>query len=171
MNETYEVGQKVIGFTCIDKKEISELNGTLYEFVHDKTKAKMIYMATSDRNKLFSVAFRTTPENDTGVFHILEHSVLCGSKKFPVKEPFVELMKSSMNTFLNAMTFSDKTMYPVSSRNEKDFLNLTEVYLDAVFAPAIYENDNIFRQEGWHYELRDKNEEASIKGVVFNEMQ
>ena len=171
MNETYEVGQKVIGFTCIDKKEISELNGTLYEFVHDKTKAKMIYMATSDRNKLFSVAFKTTPENDTGVFHILEHSVLCGSKKFPVKEPFVELMKSSMNTFLNAMTFSDKTMYPVSSRNEKDFLNLTEVYLDAVFAPAIYENDNIFRQEGWHYELRDKNEEASIKGVVFNEMK
>lgn len=109
------------------------------------------------------------PEDSTGVFHILEHSVLCGSEKYPVKEPFVELMKSSMNTFLNAMTYPDKTVYPISSRNDKDFLNLTSVYLDAVFAPKILENPNIFYQEGIHIELDEEN--SAYKGVVFNEMK
>lgn len=151
--------------------DVQELKGTLYEYEHEKTGAKLLYMKTDDRNKLFSVAFRTTPTDDTGVFHILEHSVLCGSKNYPVREPFVELLKSSMNTFLNAMTFPDKTLYPVSSRNEKDFLNLTSVYLDAVFYPQIYENPNIFYQEGWHYDYPEKNGDISYKGVVFNEMK
>ena len=121
-------------------------------------------------NKTFCVAFKTLPEDSTGVFHILEHSVLCGSAKYPVREPFVELMKSSMATFLNAMTFPDKTIYPVSSRNEQDFLNLAEVYLDAVFAPRILQDPNIFYQEGWHIEL-DENGAPLYKGVVFNEMK
>jgi Zn-dependent M16 (insulinase) family peptidase len=106
-------------------------------------------------NKTFAITFKTLPFDDTGVFHILEHSVLNGSDKYPVKEPFVELLKSSMQTFLNAFTAPDKTMYPVSSRNEKDFMNLMSVYMDAVFHPAIYTNPNIFYQEGWHYEIRD----------------
>lgn len=166
-----EKGDRVGGFICSGKQNITEVNGTLFEFEHEDAGSKLFYLQTGDKNKLFSVGFKTVPKNDTGVFHILEHSVLCGSEKFPVKEPFVELMKGSMNTFLNAMTFPDKTLYPVSSRNEKDFLNLTEVYLDAVFKPAIYKNPNIFRQEGWHYELRDEKDEASLKGVVFNEMK
>lgn len=169
--ENYQVNEILHGFRIERKREIPEQKGILYELTHIKTKAKLVYLSTDDANKHFSVTFKTLPENDTGVFHILEHSVLCGSDKYPVKEPFVELLKSSMNTFLNAMTFPDKTMYPVSSKNEQDFLNLTDVYLDAVFKPAIYHNKKIFEQEGWHYELRDQKDDVVYKGVVLNEMK
>ena len=165
-----KVGSKLNGFTVTRIREEKEIDGRLVEMVHDHSGAELVWVDNKDENKLFSISFKTLPENSTGVFHILEHSVLCGSDKYPVKEPFVDLLKSSMNTFLNAMTFQDKTMYPVSSRNERDFLNLTSVYLDAVFAPAILKNPNIFYQEGWHIE-QDENGELSYKGVVFNEMK
>lgn len=167
MNITKET--KICGFTVNRIRKNNELNGTLVEMSHDKTGAELCWLDNGEQNKLFSVAFKTLPEDSTGVFHILEHSVLCGSEKYPVKEPFVELMKSSMNTFLNAMTYPDKTVYPISSRNEKDFLNLTSVYLDAAFAPKILENPNIFYQEGIHIEYDEKN--PVYKGVVFNEMK
>ncbi len=166
-----QTGELLHGFQVTRVREIEELEGTLYEMEHKKSGAQLVWLSNKEENKLFSVAFKTIPNNDTGVFHILEHSVLCGSKKYTVKEPFVELLKSSMNTFLNAMTFPDKTLYPISSRNQKDFENLMGVYLDAVFAPAIYENPNIFYQEGWHYELRDSEAIPEYKGVVFNEMK
>lgn len=162
-------GTKICGFTVNRIRQNDEISGTLYEMSHDKTGAELCWLDNGEQNKLFSVAFKTLPENSTGVFHILEHSVLCGSEKYPVKEPFVELMKSSMNTFLNAMTYPDKTVYPISSRNDKDFLNLTSVYLDAVFAPKILENPNIFYQEGIHIEFDQEN--PVYKGVVFNEMK
>lgn len=164
------VNEVLHGFRVDRVRESAELRGTMIEMHHEKTGAQLAWLNNGEDNKLFCVAFKTLPEDSTGVFHILEHSVLCGSEKYPVREPFVELMKSSMNTFLNAMTFSDKTIYPVSSRNEQDFLNLTEVYLDAVFAPAILSNPNIFYQEGWHIEL-DENGQPLYKGVVFNEMK
>ncbi len=167
----FQQGDKLCGFTVARAREVSELSATLVEMTHDKTGAELCWMDSGDVNKLFSVAFKTLPEDSTGVFHILEHSVLCGSEKYPVKEPFVELLKGSMNTFLNAMTFPDKTMYPVSSRNKTDFLNLTGVYLDAVFAPRILKTPDIFYQEGWHVELTEAGGEASLKGVVFNEMK
>ena len=148
-------GQKLHGFTVNRVRRVDELSANLVEMIHDKTGAQLVWVDNKASNKLFSVAFKTLPEDSTGVFHILEHSVLCGSDKFPVKEPFVELLKSSMNTFLNAITFPDKTMYPVSSRNDQDFMNLTEVYLDAVFAPAILHNPSIFHQEGWHLEMEN----------------
>ncbi len=165
-----KVGSKVCGFTVTRIREEKEISGRLVEMTHDHSGAGLVWVDNGDVNKLFSITFRTYPENSTGVPHILEHSVLCGSDKYPVKEPFVDLLKSSMNTFLNAMTFQDKTMYPVSSRNEKDFLNLTSVYLDAVFAPAILKNPNIFYQEGWHIE-QGEDGKLSYKGVVFNEMK
>lgn len=165
-----QVGDQLHGFTVTRVRESEELQGRLVEMVFEKTGTELVWVDNGMENKLFSIAFKTLPEDSTGVFHILEHSVLCGSAKYPVREPFVELLKSSMNTFLNAMTFPDKTMYPVSSRNLRDFLNLTEVYLDAVFAPAILENPNIFYQEGWHIET-DENGAFSYKGVVFNEMK
>ena len=156
---------------CVDRvRESEELHGKMVEMHHEKTGAQLVWVDNGEVNKTFCVAFKTLPEDSTGVFHILEHSVLCGSAKYPVREPFVELMKSSMATFLNAMTFPDKTIYPVSSRNEQDFLNLTEVYLDAVFAPRILQDPNIFYQEGWHIEL-DENGAPLYKGVVFNEMK
>ena len=164
------IGSRLHGFTVKNIRPVEELSGSLVEMTHDKTGAGLVWMDNGETNKLFSVAFKTIPENDTGVFHILEHSVLCGSEKYPVREPFVELLKSSMQTFLNAMTFPDKTLYPVSSRNEQDFLNLTDVYLDAVFAPVVGKNPNVFYQEGWHIEL-DEAGKASYKGVVFNEMK
>lgn len=164
------VGQQLHGFTVTRVRSVAELNGTLVEMTHDKTGAELCWMDNGAENKLFSVAFKTLPEDSTGVFHILEHSVLCGSDKYPVKEPFVDLIKGSMNTFLNAMTFSDKTMYPVSSRNKQDYLNLMSVYLDAVFAPALLHNPNIFYQEGHHTELSEDGT-PSYKGVVFNEMK
>jgi len=150
---------------------LADCEGTLYLFEHQKTGAKLVWMQRKDTNKTFSITFKTTPSDDTGVFHMLEHSVLNGSRKYPVKEPFVELLKSSMQTFLNAFTAPDKTMYPVSSRNDKDFMNLMSVYMDAVFHPAIYTNPNIFYQEGWHYEIRDVKETPTYKGVVLNEMK
>ena len=159
------------GFRLISSREVADIGAILYEFEHEKTGARLAWMKSSEENKLFSVAFKTLPSDDTGVFHILEHSVLGGSKKYPVKEPFLEMEKGSMNTFLNAMTFPDMTVYPVSSRNEADFMNLTRVYLDAVFAPAIYEYPRIFEQEGWHLEWSGGEEKPFYKGVVFNEMK
>ncbi|MBR6050846.1 MAG: insulinase family protein [Clostridia bacterium] len=166
-----KVNDKIHGFIIEKERKSAELGGTLWQMRHEKTGAELIWLDNGETNKLFSIAFKTLPWDDTGVFHILEHSVLCGSDKYPVKEPFLDLLKSSMNTFLNAITFADKTMYPVSSRNEQDFLNLTRVYLDAAFCPSIYSNPNIFRQEGWHYEIRNKDDEQTFKGVVFNEMK
>ncbi|MDE5937348.1 MAG: insulinase family protein, partial [Ruminococcus sp.] len=138
---------------------------------HEKTGAELAWLNSDEENKLFSVSFKTVPEDDTGVFHILEHSVLGGSENYPVKEPFLYMLKSSMNTFLNAMTFPDKTMFPVSSRNNTDFMNLTKVYLDAVFKPEIYKNPCIFYQEGHHTEYRKTGDTPVYKGVVFNEMK
>lgn len=158
------------GFTLISSEHIPEVSGTLYMLEHAKTGAKVAYLDRDDRNMTFSIAFRTPPKDDTGVFHIIEHSVLCGSRKFPVKEPFVELLKGSLNTFLNAMTYEDRTVYPVASRCEKDFLNLTDIYLDAVFHPRMLECENIFRQEGWHYEYDGEADTLSYNGVVYNEM-
>lgn len=165
-----EKNTKLCGFTVTRIREEKELGGRLVEMIHDKTGAELCWVDNKALNKTFCIGFKTLPENSTGVFHILEHSVLCGSDKYPVKEPFVELLKSSMNTFLNAMTFPDKTIYPVSSRNKRDFLNLTSVYLDAVFAPALKHNPNVFRQEGIHTEF-DEEGNPSYKGVVFNEMK
>ncbi|MCC8100622.1 MAG: insulinase family protein [Clostridiales bacterium] len=164
-------GERLHGFQVKQIQPVDELEGTLYQLEHEQTGAQLAWLQRPEENKTFMVGFQTLPEDDTGVFHILEHSVLCGSKRFPAKEPFVELLKTSMNTFLNAITFQDKTVYPVSSRNETDFFHLMTVYLDAVFCPAIYENPDIFRQEGWHYELHDGKAQPTYKGVVFNEMK
>ena len=163
------VGLQLHGFTVTAVRDVPGKDAQLVEMLYEKTQTELVWYKSQESNKLFSIAFKTLPEDSTGVFHILEHSVLCGSDKYPVKEPFVELLKSSMNTFLNAMTFPDKTMYPVSSRNEQDFLNLTSVYLDAVFAPKILSNPNIFYQEGWHYE--PDGDGLRYNGVVFNEMK
>lgn len=146
-------GRKLHGFSVLSSEPLPEIDGTAHVLLHEASGAKLLYLENDDANKAFSITFRTPPANDTGVFHILEHSVLCGSEKFPVKEPFVDLLKSSMQTFLNAMTFPDKTMYPVASTNDQDLLNLMDVYLDAVLHPAIYAKRAIFEQEGWHYEL------------------
>ena len=159
------------GFSLVRTKELAELDAILYELVHDKTGAELIYINRRDENKTFAIAFPTPPENDTGVFHIIEHSVLCGSKKYPLKDPFAELLKSSLNTFLNAITYEDRTVYPVSSRCEKDFLNLVDVYMDAVLAPNLLENPSIFAQEGWHYEYDEESDTLSYNGVVYNEMK
>lgn len=167
----WQTGMTYSGFELISKQDVAELASKAFEFRHVKTGAKLLYLQNDDDNKVFSVTFRTPPQNSTGVPHILEHSVLCGSRKFPMKEPFVELVKGSLNTFLNAMTFADKTMYPVASQNDKDFRNLMDVYLDAVFFPCIYECPEILMQEGWHYELEDKKADLTIKGVVYNEMK
>ena len=166
-----EINKVYSGF-CLDRIErIDEINGTAYEMKHEKSGARLIYIDSPDSNKVFNIAFRTTPHNSTGVAHIMEHSVLCGSRKFPLKEPFVELVKGSLNTFLNAMTYPDKTMYPVASKNDKDFHNLMDVYLDAVLYPRVREDAEIVMQEGWHYELDRADDELTYKGVVFNEMK
>ena len=168
------IDQNLHGFTVRTSEPLPEIEGTAYTLVHGKSGARLLYLRNDDANKAFSIAFKTPPADDTGVFHILEHSVLCGSDKFPVKEPFVNLLKSSMQTFLNAMTFPDKTMYPVASTNEQDLLNLMDVYLDAVLHPAIYRKRAIFEQEGWHYELAEDEGEAApivFNGVVYNEMK
>ena len=138
---------------------------------HKKTGARVALLPKNDNNKVFYIAFRTPPEDSTGVAHIIEHTVLCGSRDFPVKDPFIELAKGSLNTFLNAMTYPDKTVYPVASCNEQDFKNLMHVYLDAVFYPNIYKEQNIFRQEGWHYEADSAEGEITVNGVVYNEMK
>ena len=157
------------GFEQTRQRRIDELDAVLHEYTHAASGARLCWLEREDENKSFCAAFRTLPFDDTGVFHILEHSVLCGSKQFPVKEPFVELMKGSLNTFLNALTFPDKTCYPVASRNSRDFLNLMRAYLDAVFFPSIHEKPEIFQQEGWHYELHDGI--LTRSGVVLNEMK
>ena len=158
-------------YTLIEEKFIDEINSNVKVYSHNKTKARIVTLKNDDPNKVFLIGFRTPPINSTGLTHILEHSVLCGSKKYPVKDPFVELLKSSLNTFLNAFTFPDKTCYPVASINDKDFKNLMDVYLDAVFYPRIYTKKEIFMQEGWHYELNDVNEDIFYNGVVYNEMK
>ena len=166
-----EVNDIVHGFKLLRREEVKETASTAYEFRHEKSGARLLYLQNKDDNKVFSISFRTPPEDDTGVPHIIEHSTLCGSRKFPLKEPFVELVKGSLNTFLNAMTYPDKTMYPVASCNDKDFQNLMDVYLDAVFYPAIYEQPEILMQEGWHYEIEKPDEPLRYSGVVYNEMK
>lgn len=163
-----DLRKNIHGFVFNEKKYVEEIKSDVYIGTHEKSGAKIMYVASDDDNKVFSISFKTVPEDDTGVMHILEHSVLNGSDKYPVREPFVELLKSSMQTFLNAMTYPDKTMYPVASCNEKDFENLMDVYLDAVFHPAIYNKKEIFLQEGWHYE---GGEDECFRGVVYNEMK
>lgn len=159
------------GFRLQDVNRVEEINSTAFLFEHEKCGARLLFLENDDDNKVFSITFRTPPSDSTGVAHIVEHSVLCGSRKFPVKEPFVELVKGSLNTFLNAMTFPDKTMYPVASRNDKDFRNLMDVYLDAVFYPQMHDHPEILMQEGWHYELEAAEQEITYKGVVYNEMK
>lgn len=160
-----------MAFKEIETKELPDIQsqGTIYK--HEETGAKVLHIQNDDPNKAFTIAFKTPPYNDNGITHILEHSVLNGSKKYPSKEPFVELIKGSLNTFVNAMTFSDKTIYPVASTNQKDFRHLMGVYLDAVFQPLFIENPQILAQEGWHYHLEDPTDELIYKGVVYNEMK
>ena len=181
------------GFAVLRTQPLPELGAVMHHLRHERTGLELVWLERDEVNRTFGIAFPTLPEDDTGVFHILEHSVLCGSERYPVREPFVELMKTSMNTFLNAMTFPDKTMYPVASTNDQDLLNLADVYLDAVLHPAIYRKRAIFEQEGWHYELGGDTEaeagdsvagdavaatEAAdgsarlvLNGVVYNEMK
>jgi hypothetical protein len=159
------------GYKVIEKRFVPEVNAECIYLEHEASGARLFKIAADDPNKTFCVAFQTVPETDAGTPHIMEHSVLNGSKNFPVKSPFDVLMKGSLNTFLNAMTGSDFTMYPVASMNDKDYFNLMHVYLDAVFNPLIYDDPRIFMQEGWHYELTDKDAPMTIKGVVYNEMK
>ncbi|HWR40696.1 MAG TPA: insulinase family protein, partial [Patescibacteria group bacterium] len=159
------------GFILNEVRWVEEIHSTAHLFRHEKSGARLLHLGNDDDNKVFSISFRTPPADSTGVPHIIEHSVLCGSRKFPVKEPFVELVKGSLNTFLNAMTYPDKTMYPVASRNRRDFRNLMDVYLDAVFYPNIYQQPEVLMQEGWHYELENRDSEITYKGVVYNEMK
>ncbi len=165
-----QIGTMIHNFRVNNVRNLPEIDAKLWELEHETSGARLVWLDRADENKAFGIAFKTIPEDSTGVFHILEHSVLGGSDKYPVKEPFVELLKSSVNTFLNALTFPDKTVYPFSSRNDKDFLNLLDVYLDAVLHPSIYHKPEIFRQEGWRYELRE-GEAPVYSGVVFNEMK
>lgn len=158
-------------YKVITEKHVNELNSDAVILEHKKTGARIFLLSNDDDNKVFCIGFRTPPSDSTGVPHIMEHSVLCGSEKFPVKDPFVELVKGSLNTFLNAMTYPDKTVYPVASCNEKDFQNLMDVYMDAVLHPNIYKEEKIFRQEGWHYEMESEDSPLTINGVVYNEMK
>lgn len=164
-------GDVIHGFKLIRKSLIDEINATASIFEHIKSGARLFNLQNDDDNKLFSITFKTPPEDDTGLPHILEHSVLCGSRKYPVKDPFIEINKGSLNTFVNAFTYPDKTMYPCASRNEQDFHNLMSIYLDAVLFPNIYDTPETLMQEGWHYELDDKDGEITYKGVVYNEMK
>ena len=163
--------EQLSAYQLITEKELTEMNSLGVVLRHKKTGARIFLMENDDENKVFCIGFRTPPGNSTGLQHILEHSVLCGSEKFPVKDPFVELVKGSLNTFLNAMTYPDKTVYPVASCNDKDFQNLMDVYMDAVLHPNIYREPKIFKQEGWHYELESLEKPVTINGVVYNEMK
>ncbi len=158
-------------YEVIEARPIDDLKSMSYLLKHKKTGARIALLSNDDENKVFYIGFRTPPEDSTGVAHIVEHTVLCGSREFPVKDPFIELAKGSLNTFLNAMTYPDKTVYPVASCNDKDFQNLMHVYLDAVFYPNIYREEKIFRQEGWHYELENPEDELKLNGVVYSEMK
>ena len=166
-----EINEVKYGFKLISVEKMEDINSTLYQYEHLKSGGKVAYLANDDTNCCFAIGFRTLPEDSTGVCHIIEHSVLCGSKRFPLKEPFVNLIKSSLATFLNAFTAYDWTMYPFSSQTPKDFHNILEIYLDAVFNPISMENEKPFLQEGWHLELNDVNDTPSYKGVVYNEMK
>src|SRR5689334_15101552 len=157
------------GFELVREQAIPELNSTARLYRHVKTGAELLSLLNDDENKVFGITFRTPPSDSTGVAHILEHSVLCGSRKYPIKEPFVELIKGSLQTFVNAFTFPDKTCYPVASQNVQDFYNLIDVYMDAVLHPLI--GEQVLMQEGWHYEINDPGEPLTYKGVVFNEMK
>lgn len=163
--------QNIPEYELIQQETIEDIHSEGYFLKHKKSGARVLILENDDENKVFHIAFRTPPADSTGVAHILEHSVLCGSKQFPSKDPFVELVKGSLNTFLNAMTYPDKTMYPVASCNEKDFCNLMHVYMDAVFETNIYRKEEIFRQEGWSYQLEDAKDELTYNGVVYNEMK
>ena len=163
--------EELNAYSVIEKREIKDLNSVSYLLKHKRTGARIALLSNDDDNKVFYIGFRTPPKNSTGVAHIIEHTVLCGSDKFPVKDPFIELAKGSLNTFLNAMTYPDKTVYPVASCNDKDFQNLMDVYLDAVFHPNIYHEEKIFKQEGWHYEMESEQDPLTINGVVYNEMK
>ena len=162
---------KYNNFETIFEKEIEALGSKALLLKHEKTGARVFILSNDDDNKVFYIGFRTPPADDTGIAHIMEHSVLCGSRKYPLKDPFVELVKGSLNTFLNAMTYPDKTVYPVASRNAKDFSNLMDVYLDAVFHPAIYQHPEIMRQEGWSYKIDQPDDPIEYNGVVYNEMK
>ena len=166
-----EAIKKLDAYRVVEHKTIEEMQSEGILLEHKKTKARLFLVSNDDENKVFCIGFRTPPDNDCGLPHILEHSVLCGSDKFPLKDPFVELVKGSLNTFLNAMTYPDKTVYPVASCNDKDFHNLMDVYMDAVLHPNIYKEEKIFRQEGWHYELESKDAPLIYNGVVYNEMK
>jgi len=166
-----ETLKKLSAYEIVSEESLPDISGYGIVLRHKKSGARVAVISCDDNNKVFSVGFRTPPEDSTGVAHILEHSVLCGSERFPVKDPFVELAKGSLNTFLNAMTYPDKTIYPVASCNDKDFANLMEVYMDAVFFPNIHHEKNIFLQEGWHYELESADGELSYNGVVYSEMK
>lgn len=171
MQSQREKIKSLSAYRVLEDREIRELNSEGFILEHKKTKARIFLMSNDDENKVFCIGFRTPPADSTGVPHILEHSVLCGSEKFPVKDPFVELVKGSLNTFLNAMTYPDKTVYPVASCNDKDFQNLMDVYMDAVLNPNIGKEKKIFMQEGWHYELEEPDGELTYNGVVYNEMK
>lgn len=158
-------------YEILDEHRIEDVQSDGFILRHKKSGARIAILSNNDDNKVFYIGFRTPPEDETGVPHIIEHTTLCGSKKFPVKDPFIELAKGSLNTFLNAMTYPDKTVYPVASCNDQDFKNLMDVYLDAVFNPNITKYEEIFKQEGWHYELTGKDDELKINGVVYNEMK
>lgn len=158
-------------YELVKEKKLTDLNAEGYLLQHKKSGAKIAIVSNDDENKVFYIGFRTPPADSTGVAHIVEHTVLCGSLKFPAKDPFVELVKGSLNTFLNAMTYPDKTVYPVASCNDKDFQNLMDVYMDAVLHPNIYKKEEIFRQEGWHYELEEEDAAVTLNGVVYNEMK
>ncbi len=163
--------ENIPAYEVVKQENLTDIHSTGYLLRHKKTGARLILIENDDENKVFSIAFRTPPANSTGVPHILEHSVLCGSREFPLKDPFVELVKGSLNTFLNAMTYPDKTCYPVASCNDQDFQNLMHVYLDAVFYPNIYKKEEIFRQEGWNYHLEKPEGPLTYNGVVYNEMK
>lgn len=167
----WKIGDMVHGFRVNSMSHIEEVNSDAYLMEHVKSGARLMYLDNDDDNKVFYICFRTTPDNSKGTPHIMEHSTLCGSRKYPLKEPFVELAKGSLNTFLNAITWPDKTMYPIASRNDVDFHNLMDVYLDAVFYPNCLKNPQILMQEGWHYELENKGAPLTYNGVVYNEMK
>lgn len=170
LKSSKELGD-LIAYELVQEEDLKDINSLGLLLKHKKTGARIAVVTNDDTNKVFSIGFRTPPENSTGVPHIIEHSVLCGSREFPLKDPFIELAKGSLNTFLNAMTFPDKTIYPVASCNDQDFQNLIHVYMDAVLYPNIYKREEIFLQEGWHYELEKESDELKYSGVVYNEMK
>ena len=169
-NETMKI-ENCKGYELIGQQQLLDIHSQGYILRHKKTGAHVCLVSNEDKNKVFYIGFRTPSIDSTGAAHIVEHTVLCGSKRFPAKDPFVELVKGSLNTFLNAVTYPDKTIYPVASVNDADFQNLMHVYLDAVFYPNIYSRKEIFQQEGWHYELEEMDGPVTLNGVVYNEMK